>query len=48
MKSILYYNEYPAEVVDFSFKTNDGSLKLEKGDLGEGVSNFEHTWGKLI
>ena len=48
MKSILYYNEYPAEVVDFSFKTNDGSLKVEKDDLGESVSNFEHTWGKLI
>ena len=48
MNSILYYNEYPAEVVDFSFKTKDRSLKVEKEDLGESVSNFEHTWGKLI
>ena len=48
MRSILYYNEYPAEVVEFSFRTLDGSLKVRKEDLGWTASNFEHTWGKLI
>ena len=48
IKSILHYNEYPAEVVDFYFATRDGSLKVKKDDLGESASNFEHTWGKLI
>jgi len=48
MKSILYYNEFPAEVVDFSFKTLDGSLTVTKKDLGYTASNFEHSWGKLL
>jgi hypothetical protein len=48
IKSILYYNEYPAEVIHFFFTTRDKSLKVEKDDLGESASNFEHTWGKLI
>jgi hypothetical protein len=48
MKSIFYYNEYPAIVEEFSFKTLDGSLKVRKDDLGETASNFEHSWGKLI
>ena len=48
LKSILYYNEYPAEVTHFSFATKDGSLNVKKDDLGESASNFEHTWGKLI
>jgi len=48
MKSILYYNEYPAEVENFHFTTRNGSLKVKKEDLGDSASNFEHTWGKLI
>lgn len=48
MRSILYYNEFPAEVVDFGFRTLDGKLKVDKSDLGETASNFEHSWGKLI
>lgn len=48
MKSILYYNEYPAEVVDFRFKSKGGSLDLKQGDLGQMYGNFEHAWGKLF
>ena len=48
MKSILYYNEYPAEVENFQFSIRNGSLKVKKEDLGDSSSNFEHTWGKLI
>lgn len=48
MKQILYYNEYPAEVLDFSFESVDDSLKLEKEDIGNMNGNFEHTWGKLF
>jgi len=48
MKSILYYNEFPAEVIDFKFRKLDGSLKVTKKDLGFTASNFEHAWGKLI
>ncbi|MFH0848987.1 MAG: hypothetical protein V1857_05750 [archaeon] len=48
LKSILYYNEYPAEVVDFSFSTKDGAVNVKKEDLGESAGHLEHTWGKLI
>lgn len=48
MKNILYYNEFPATVEEFSFRTLDGSVKVKKEDLGFAASNFEHTWGKLI
>ncbi|MFO7991090.1 MAG: hypothetical protein R6U61_02205 [Thermoplasmata archaeon] len=48
MKNILYYNEYPANLIDFKFKLKDGSLKVNKTDLGKTFSNFEHTWGKLF
>ena len=48
IKSILHYNEYPAEVLDFSFSTGDESLKVKKDDLGESACNLEHTWGTLI
>jgi len=48
MRSILYYNEYPAEVDDFRFRLLDGSLTVGKKDLGHTASNFEHSWGKLI
>lgn len=48
MRSILYYNEYPASVKDFLFQTKDGSLKVRKKDLGRTHANFEHSWGKLM
>jgi hypothetical protein len=48
MNSILYYNEFPATVDEFSFRTLDGSVVVKKEDLGFTASNFEHSWGKLI
>jgi len=48
MKQIFYYNEYPAEILDFSFESVEDSLKLEKEDIGEMYGNFEHSWGKLF
>ncbi len=48
MKPILYYNEYPSQLVDFKFALKDGSLEVDKEDLGKTSSNLEHTWGKII
>ena len=48
IESILHYNEYPAEIVDFSFMKRDGSPKVKNDNLGESAANLEHTWGKLI
>ncbi len=48
MKSILYYNEYPATLTSFEFEKKDGSLKVIKKDLGRTHANFEHSWGKLF
>ncbi len=48
MKSILYYNEYPANLLDFEFEKKDGTLKVKKEDLGKTHANFEHTWGKMF
>ncbi|MBS3815933.1 MAG: hypothetical protein KGY76_00020 [Candidatus Thermoplasmatota archaeon] len=48
MKQVFYYNEYPAEITDFSFESVEDSLKLEKEDIGEMYGNFEHSWGKLF
>ncbi len=48
MKSILYYNEYPASLRNFRFEKKDGSLKLDRKDLGKTYANFEHTWGKIL
>lgn len=45
MKSILYYNEYPAIVGRFEFKSRD--LKVADGDLGRAYANCEHSWGFL-
>ena len=45
--SILYYNEYPAEVNEFSFRGSDGTV-VKGGDLGWMTGNMEHSWGKLI
>ncbi len=48
MKQIFYYNEYPAEISEFSFESDEDPLKLEKEDIGEMYGNFEHSWGKLF
>ncbi len=48
MRSILYYNEFPAEVTHFHFKTLDGTVNIKREDMGGSAANFEHTWGKLI
>ena len=48
MKSILFYNEYPAIVKDFDFTLKNEGLKVEKRDIGKTYSNFEHSWGKLL
>lgn len=48
MKNIFYYNEYPANLVDFKFRLKDNSLIVTKPDLGKTFSNFEHSWGKLF
>ncbi|MFW6196515.1 MAG: hypothetical protein ACOC5D_04180 [Thermoplasmatota archaeon] len=46
--NIFYYNEYPANLVDFKFRLKDNSLTVDKSDLGRTYSNFEHSWGKLF
>ncbi|MFW6142379.1 MAG: hypothetical protein ACOC53_07455 [Candidatus Saliniplasma sp.] len=48
MKSILFYNEYPAVVKEFKFSLKDKDLEVGKEDLGKTYSNFEHSWGKLL
>ncbi len=48
MKSILYYNEYPAVLKHFKFEKKDGTLRVEKEGLGKTYANFEHTWGKML
>ena len=48
MKQILYYNEYPAEVVEFRFESKEDDVKVKKEDIGKMYGNFEHTWGKLF
>ena len=41
--TVLHYNEYPAELVDFRLETPDGIL--ERKELGRVVGNVEHAWG---
>ncbi|MFO8109289.1 MAG: hypothetical protein R6U17_02015 [Thermoplasmata archaeon] len=48
IKSILFYNEYPATLTDFYFEKKDGSLVVRKKDLGNTYANFEHSWGKML
>ncbi|MFP3872373.1 MAG: hypothetical protein ACOCTR_02935 [Candidatus Natronoplasma sp.] len=48
MRNVFYYNEYPAELLDFEFRLKDGSLTVTKSDLGRTYGNFEHSWGKLL
>jgi len=50
-KSILYYNEYPVNLVDFDFHWtfDDGEeYRVTREDLGYVVGNSEHAWGKLL
>ncbi len=47
VKSILYYNEYPAELTDFEFEDLATHRKLTRADLGFVAANCEQTWGKL-
>jgi len=44
-KSILYYNEYPVTLKEFTYEGVDG--KIERKDLGKVVGNAEHAWGFL-
>jgi len=41
----IFYNEYPARVVDFVFK--NGSRTLSNSELGKSYCNCEHTWGSV-
>ena len=44
-KSILYYNEYPVTLKEFTYSGKDGTITKE--DLGQVVGNAEHAWGFL-
>jgi len=41
----IFYNEYPAKMLDFRFRS--GSHKLEMNDLGGCFCNCEHSWGTI-
>jgi len=41
----IFYNEYPAKVTHFTFKS--GKRTLNKDDLGKSYCNCEHTWGTV-
>jgi hypothetical protein len=41
----ILYNEYPARVTDFEFKTD--TLRLSNDDFGKSYCNCEHTWGSV-
>jgi hypothetical protein len=47
VKSILYYNEYPAELTAFEFEDKRSGRKITREDLGFVAANCEQTWGKL-
>ncbi len=44
--SILHYNEYPTQLVDFELRAD--TLHLRKEDLGWTHCNTEHAWGWLV
>lgn len=46
MRSILYYNEYPTEMLEFELKGGKRDITLR--DLGYVAGNIEHSWGWLI
>jgi len=41
----IFYNEYPARVIDFEFRT--GARRVGKDDFGKSYCNCEHTWGTV-
>jgi len=41
----IFYNEYPARVTDFKFKS--GTRKVDKDDFGKSYCNCEHSWGTV-
>jgi hypothetical protein len=41
----IFYNEYPARVTDFKFKS--GTRRVGKDDFGRSYCNCEHTWGTV-
>jgi hypothetical protein len=41
----IFYNEYPARVTNFEFKSSNRSLK--NYDFGRSYCNCEHTWGTV-
>jgi len=41
----IFYNEYPARVTDFRFKS--GTRRIGNEDLGKSYCNCEHTWGTV-
>jgi hypothetical protein len=41
----IFYNEYPARVTHFEFKS--GSRRVSNDDFGKSYSNCEHTWGAV-
>ncbi len=41
----IFYNEYPARVTDFEFKS--GTRRVGKDDFGKSYCNCEHTWGSV-
>jgi hypothetical protein len=43
--TVLYYNEYPANVTRFSFESGKGRITLE--NLEPIVGNCEHAWGMV-
>ena len=46
LATVLYYNEYPAKLTDFSFEQGDHKVNFE--DVGGGIGNCEHSWGLLF
>jgi len=41
----IFYNEYPARVTDFEFKS--GTRRVSNDDFGKSYCNCEHTWGTV-
>ena len=41
----IFYNEYPARVTNFKFKS--GNRRVSNDDFGKSYCNCEHTWGTV-
>jgi len=46
MRSVLYYNEYPTELLEFELI--GGEKEVTRKDLGYVAGNIEHSWGWLV